>query len=53
MYQDLAGARNAYQWLPKENRAHNCVECGECEPKCPQQIEIIEWLKKADALLSA
>ena len=53
MYQDLAGARNAYQWLPKENRAHNCVECGECEPKCPQHIEIINWLKTADALLSA
>ncbi|MEA3310127.1 MAG: aldo/keto reductase [Chloroflexota bacterium] len=53
MYQDLAGARSAYQWLDKKQRAHNCVECGECEPKCPQQIQIIEWLKKADTLLTA
>ena len=52
MYQDLAGARGAYQWLDKEQHASHCVECGECEPKCPQQIEIIEWLKKAEALLA-
>ena len=52
MYQDLAGARSAYKWLDEDQRAHNCVECGECETKCPQNIEIIEWLQEADALLA-
>ncbi|UCF31907.1 MAG: aldo/keto reductase [bacterium] len=31
--------------LPPEQRASNCQECGECEPKCPQNIQIIEELK--------
>jgi len=28
-----------------------CIECGECEPKCPQQINIREELKEAHSLL--
>jgi predicted aldo/keto reductase-like oxidoreductase len=31
--------------LLPEQRASNCQECGECEPKCPQHIQIIEELK--------
>lgn len=37
--------------MPADQRADNCVECGECEEKCPQQIEIIENLKLAHQLL--
>jgi predicted aldo/keto reductase-like oxidoreductase len=37
--------------MPADQRADNCVECGECEEKCPQQIEIIENLKQAHQLL--
>jgi hypothetical protein len=29
-----------------------CVECGECEPKCPQAIPIVETLKEAHAHLT-
>jgi predicted aldo/keto reductase-like oxidoreductase len=31
--------------------ADRCTECGECEPKCPQGIAIIENLKEAHKIL--
>jgi uncharacterized protein len=33
--------------MPPEQRATSCEECGECEEKCPQQIEIMSELKDA------
>ncbi len=38
----------------KEERqpATACVECGECEEQCPQNIKIIEQLKQAHELLA-
>ena len=31
--------------------AEACIECGECEPKCPQNIPIREQLKETAAVL--
>jgi predicted aldo/keto reductase-like oxidoreductase len=42
-----------YNWLGENQRATNCIECLECESKCPQSIVITDWLKKADELLAA
>jgi len=53
MYGDEAGAKRSYnQFMKPENRADNCIECGQCEQACPQQIGIIDWLKTAHAFLS-
>ncbi len=32
-----------------EEKAHNCIECGACEDKCPQKISIREDLKQLQA----
>ena len=53
MYGGVERARMFYGWIEPEARADQCAECGECEEKCPQQIEIIDWLKKAHAVLGS
>lgn len=40
-------------WMEKKKPATACVACGECEPKCPQKIAIMEKLKEAHAALTA
>jgi predicted aldo/keto reductase-like oxidoreductase len=37
---------------PNNLNAAACVECGECEPKCPQKIPIIEQLKETHRALA-
>ena len=51
IYDNPRGPRFHYQDLSKDQLASNCVECFECEEKCPQGISISEYLKKAHALL--
>jgi predicted aldo/keto reductase-like oxidoreductase len=51
MYGDEHRARMFYSWLSEDERANLCIECGECLEKCPQGIEIPEWLKKVHATL--
>jgi predicted aldo/keto reductase-like oxidoreductase len=52
MYGKIDDARRAYNnWFAEDERAHNCIECLECEEKCPQYIPITKWLPKVEALL--
>ena len=57
IYGDRESAKRYYSmigkvpWAPGKD-ATACVECGECLEKCPQNIEIIEQLKKAHEILS-
>jgi hypothetical protein len=53
MYDAQAHSKWLYSQQKETERANNCQECGECEEKCPQQIEIMEWLKKAHEYLKA
>jgi uncharacterized protein len=53
MFNAVERSRMVYeQWMREDERADCCLQCGECEAACPQGIGIIEWLEKADALLS-
>jgi predicted aldo/keto reductase-like oxidoreductase len=53
MYGDERRARMGYnRFMRAEERADHCVECGDCESACPQQIGIIDWLKRVHATLA-
>jgi predicted aldo/keto reductase-like oxidoreductase len=51
IYGDEEAARGAYAWLDEAERADVCEGCGECLEKCPQGIEIPDWLARAHELL--
>jgi predicted aldo/keto reductase-like oxidoreductase len=53
MYDKIEAAQKGYNnWFVEDQRAHNCIECLECEEKCPQSIPIAEWLPKVHEMLS-
>jgi uncharacterized protein len=43
---------NAGHWFPGK-RGHHCTECGDCLPRCPQQLKIPELLFDADDRLQS
>jgi len=44
MYEKPDAARGGYKWISEEARASACIQCRECEDKCPQSIPISEYL---------
>ena len=54
MFKDPEMASMLYNFLlAPEQRASGCLECGECEEKCPQQISIMDELKNVHDRLKA
>ncbi|MDY6875515.1 MAG: aldo/keto reductase [Chloroflexota bacterium] len=52
MYDKPDHAREAYNtWLPEDERASACIQCRECEEKCPQSIPISEWMVRVHEVL--
>jgi predicted aldo/keto reductase-like oxidoreductase len=51
VYGDEQRARLVYGWLNEDERANMCQACGECLTKCPQGIEIPEWMEKVHEAL--
>lgn len=40
-----------YEALGENGKASNCIECGECESKCPYELPIRDMLKNAAKIL--
>lgn len=51
MFENIERYGREYRNFYKDNQADLCIECGECEPQCPQHIPIIEKLKDATSTL--
>ncbi len=52
MYGENASLKNRWtRFFPDAAKAARCVQCGECEKKCPQHLPIMESLKRVQAEL--
>jgi predicted aldo/keto reductase-like oxidoreductase len=52
LFDDIPGGKFKYSvFLSEDQRSSSCIECHECEEKCPQKIAISDWMPKVTALL--
>jgi predicted aldo/keto reductase-like oxidoreductase len=52
MYGRLDLTRRHYGFIAEKARSTACIQCRECEPKCPQNIPISEWMPKVSEVLA-
>jgi hypothetical protein len=52
MYEKPDAARRSYEFIDEEHRANACVDCDECEEKCPQTIPISDWMVHVHEVLA-
>ena len=51
IHRDVKSAAISYSFLDSDVTGDNCIQCNECLDKCPQHIEIPDWMAKTHALL--
>ncbi len=51
MYDRPDLARRQYGYIEEMARSGSCIQCRECEPKCPQSIPISEWMPRVTEVL--
>lgn len=52
MYNKFDEARRRYERMSDAEKANACIQCRECEEKCPQSIPISEWMVVVHDVLS-
>jgi len=52
MYKEVTEGKKDWHGNLISELVSKCVECGECETKCPQNIKIIEKLKEVDKIFA-
>jgi hypothetical protein len=53
IHDDMKTARTTYsRFFEEKERAGACIQCKECEEKCPQKLPISELMTKVHASLS-
>ena len=51
LFNDVKQAKAEYlMFIPEKSRASQCVACGECEDKCPQNLSIMDALAQINVL---
>ena len=53
MYDQVVNGHKSHGGKLLSEPVSKCTECGECTPKCPQNIQIPEKLKEVDRILTA
>ncbi len=47
VYEEMEQARKRYERMRDDQLGSLCVQCRRCESRCPQHIEISEWIPRA------